>query len=77
MDWDRLEGDWKQLRGKAKEKWGDLTDDDMAKIDGKKDQLVGTLQEKYGHTKEAAGQAADDWAESLKDERDEQKRMSS
>ncbi|RLT27134.1 MAG: CsbD family protein [Chloroflexi bacterium] len=77
MNWDEISGNWKQLQGKAREKWGDLTDDDMTKIGGKKDQLVGTLQEKYGHTKEAAGQAADDWAESLKNEADEQKRQAS
>lgn len=77
MNWDEISGNWKQLQGKAREKWGDLTDDDMTKIAGKKDQLVGTLQEKYGHTKEEAGSAADDWAESLKDESDEQQRTAS
>lgn len=43
-----LEGKWKQLRGKAKEEWGKLTDDDLAAIDGKRDQLAGKLQERYG-----------------------------
>lgn len=48
MDLSRmLKSQWKQLRGKAKETWGDLTDDDLDKIDGQFDQLVGTVQEKY------------------------------
>jgi uncharacterized protein YjbJ (UPF0337 family) len=64
MNWDTLKGQWKQVQGKAKEKWGDLTDDDMAMIDGKKDQLVGKLQERYGYTKEQAEREADDFARS-------------
>lgn len=45
MNWDQIEGKWTQFKGKAKEKWGDITDDDLDKIDGKRDQLVGKLQE--------------------------------
>jgi len=53
---DILQGNWKQMRGQVKEWWGDLTDDDLAKIDGKRDKLVGSLQERYGYTRERADQ---------------------
>jgi uncharacterized protein YjbJ (UPF0337 family) len=49
-----MKGQWKQFQGKVKEKWGQLTDDDLTVIDGKQDQLVGKLQERYGYTKEKA-----------------------
>ena len=52
MDWDRIEGNWKQMTGKIKEKWGQLTDDDLTKINGKRDQLEGKIQERYGHGKD-------------------------
>lgn len=51
---DILAGNWKQMRGQVKEWWGDLTDDDLTKIDGKRDKLVGALQERYGYSKERA-----------------------
>jgi uncharacterized protein YjbJ (UPF0337 family) len=54
MNKDILEGQWKQLRGRVKEWWGDLTDDDLDRIAGKSDRLIGKLQEKYGYTKEHA-----------------------
>ena len=62
MNWDRVEGNWKQLKGKAREQWGKLTDSDFDQIAGKKDQLVGRIQERYGITKEEAQQQADEWA---------------
>ena len=49
-----LEGTWKQLRGKIQERWGKLTDDELDQAEGKADQLVGLLQEKYGYTEERA-----------------------
>ena len=49
-----IEGNWNQIKGKAKEKWGDLTNDDLDRISGQRDQLVGTLQELYGKSKEQA-----------------------
>ena len=52
MDWDRIEGNWKQMTGKIKEKWGQLTDDDLAKINCKREQLEGKIQERYGHGKD-------------------------
>jgi uncharacterized protein YjbJ (UPF0337 family) len=59
MNRDTISGNWKQLRGKAQEKWGKLTNDDLDVIDGKKDQLVGKLQEHYGHTRDDAERAVD------------------
>ena len=50
MDWNRVEGNWKQFKGNIKEKWGKLTDDDLDVIDGRRDQLEGKLQERYGYT---------------------------
>ena len=64
MDWDRVEGNWKQLTGKVKEKWGDLTDDDLTSINGKRDQLEGKLQERYGYAKDKARDEVDDFMKS-------------
>jgi uncharacterized protein YjbJ (UPF0337 family) len=52
MDRNRIEGNWKQLEGKIKEKWGDLTDDDLDKIAGRRDQFEGLIQRRYGLTKD-------------------------
>jgi len=54
MNWDTFKGDWKQIRGRVKEQWGKLTDDDLDRIEGKRDQLLGTLQKKYGLAREEA-----------------------
>jgi len=54
MDWNRVEGNWKEMKGKVKEKWGKLTDDDLTTINGKRDQLEGTLQKRYGYAKDQA-----------------------
>jgi len=54
MSQDVLKGQWKQLRGKMKEWWGNLTDDDVERIDGSHDKLVGTLQQRYGYAKDRA-----------------------
>jgi uncharacterized protein YjbJ (UPF0337 family) len=54
MNKDTLEGNWKQFKGKVKEEWGKLTDDDLDIINGRREQLVGTLQERYGLAKGAA-----------------------
>ena len=51
----------RQLKGKAKEKWGELTNDDLDIIEGKRDQLAGKIREKYGHTKEEVEKEIDDW----------------
>jgi uncharacterized protein YjbJ (UPF0337 family) len=60
MNWDQIKGNWTQFRGKAKEKWGKLTDDDLTTIAGKKDQLAGKLQERYGYSKDQAERELDD-----------------
>jgi uncharacterized protein YjbJ (UPF0337 family) len=61
MDWDRVEGSWKQFTGKVKEKWGKLTDDDLATINGRRDQLEGKIQERYGYAKDQVRREVDDW----------------
>jgi uncharacterized protein YjbJ (UPF0337 family) len=61
MNWDRVEGNWKQLTGKVKEKWGKLTEDDITVINGKQDQLVGRIQERYGIAKDEAQRQVDSW----------------
>jgi uncharacterized protein YjbJ (UPF0337 family) len=61
MNWDRVEGQWKQSTGKIKEKWGKLTDDDITTINGKRDQLAGKIQERYGIAKDAAEKQIDEF----------------
>ena len=65
MNWDTIKGQWKQVTGKVKEKWGKLTDDDLTAIAGKKDQLVGKLQERYGYEKGQAERELDEFARTL------------
>ena len=66
MNWDKIEGNWKQMTGKAREKWGKLTDDDLAAINGQRDQLEGRLQQRYGYAKDQARKDVDSWFSSLK-----------
>ncbi|WP_426138781.1 CsbD family protein [Psychrobacter sp. TWR1-1-1] len=56
-----LKGEWNQLKGSVKQKWADLTDDDLTHIEGDRDKLVGRVQERYGHSKEDAEHDVDDW----------------
>src|SRR6516164_6491039 len=65
MDWNRVEGNWKQLRGQVKERWGRLTDDDLTAIAGKRDELEGKIQERYGYTKDRIRKEIDDWRRSV------------
>jgi len=65
MNWDQIEGNWKQFRGKVQEKWGDITDDDLDRVKGKRDQLIGVVQEKYGHAKADAEREVDNWYNGL------------
>ena len=65
MDWDRISGNWKQFTGKVKEKWGQLTDDDLTEINGRRDQLEGRLQERYGWAKDQARKEVDDWLDRI------------
>ena len=64
MNWDQIEGQLKQAKGKMKEKWGRLTDSDWDQINGKRDQFIGKLQERYGYSKEQAESDLDDWQKS-------------
>ena len=66
MDWNRIEGDWKRLKGNAKEQWGRLTDDDLAAINGRREQLEGKLQERYGYAKDRIRREIDDWASEVR-----------
>ena len=66
MNWDQIAGNWKEFHGKVKEKWGKLTDDDMTTIAGKRDQLAGILQQKYGYKKEQAEKELDAFTQALK-----------
>lgn len=59
MNKDIFEGKWKEMRGQVKEWWGKLTDDDLDRVEGKAEQLVGLLQQKYGYTKERAQEEYD------------------
>ena len=61
MNWDRIEGNWKQFKGGAKERWGKLTDDDLDVVEGKREQLAGRIQERYGIAKDEAERQIDDW----------------
>jgi uncharacterized protein YjbJ (UPF0337 family) len=61
MNWDRIEGNWKEFKGKAKTQWGKLTDDDLNVIDGKREQLEGRLQQHYGYAKDQAKREIDTW----------------
>ncbi|MDD7971362.1 CsbD family protein [Roseinatronobacter alkalisoli] len=65
MNWDILEGKWKQFTGSAKENWGKLTNDDLDQAAGKRDKLVGKIQEKYGIAKDEAEKQVDSWSSKL------------
>jgi len=68
MNWDVIEGKWKQFAGTARTRWGKLTESDWDVIAGKKDQLVGRLQELYGWDKDQANREADEWSSSVHEE---------
>jgi len=65
MNSDQIAGQWKQLKGSAKQQWGKLTDDDLDVINGQRESLVGKLQERYGIAKEEAQKKADDWLKTI------------
>jgi uncharacterized protein YjbJ (UPF0337 family) len=65
MNWQQIEGKWDRMRGKVREKWGKLTDDQIDVIAGKREQLIGALKESYGLEKERAAREIDAWASGL------------
>jgi uncharacterized protein YjbJ (UPF0337 family) len=66
MNWEQIEGHWKQFKGRVKEKWGKFTDDDLDKIEGRRDRLAGKLQERYGIAKEEAEKQLKEFTETIK-----------
>ena len=75
MNWDRIQGDWKQLKGNIKVRWGKLTDDELDVIAGKRDVLAGKIQEAYGISKEEAEKQVNEWQNDQKDEREDNRRL--
>lgn len=65
MNRDIAEGKWKQITGTLREKWGKLTDDDVAQVGGKRDRLVGKVQERYGYVKDQAEREVDSWIDQI------------
>ena len=63
MNWDQVEGKWKEFRGQVQANWGDLTDDDLDVINGRRTELEGRLQKRYGYAKEEAKAEVDTWLE--------------
>ena len=72
MDWTQVEGNWKQMKGRVKERWGKLTDDDLTVIAGRRDQLEGMIQERYGYAKERARKEIDEWYHAMETDLAEQ-----
>jgi uncharacterized protein YjbJ (UPF0337 family) len=68
MNWEQLEGKWKELRGSVKTRWGKLTDSDLDVIDGRREQLIGLIQQRYGIAKEAAEKQVNEWGTQLSEE---------
>jgi uncharacterized protein YjbJ (UPF0337 family) len=66
MNWDQVKGNWTQMTGKVREKWGKLTDNELTVIAGQREQLVGVLQERYGYEKDIAEKEVSDFTHSLK-----------
>ena len=65
MNWDRVSGNWKQFKGQAKQKWAKLTDDDLTYVDGKREQLLGRVQERYGIAKDEAEKQLNEWEKTI------------
>ena len=65
MNWDRVEGDWKQFKGKAQQQWGKLTNDDLDVIEGHRTELLGRIQKRYGIAKDEAEKQVDAWMNTL------------
>lgn len=66
MNWDQVQGSWKQFKGQVKPKWGDLTDDEIDRVEGSQEELSGLIQKKYGRTREEADREVSDWTSTLR-----------
>ena len=62
MNWDRIEGNWKQFKGKVQAQWGKLTDDDLDRVQGRQEELEGLIQERYGKSRDEARREIEDWS---------------
>jgi len=67
MNWDRIQGSWKQVSGQAKAQWGKLTDDDLEIVAGRRDEMAGKIQERYGVAKEDAENQIEEWTRKATD----------
>ncbi|MEZ5714828.1 MAG: CsbD family protein [Paracoccaceae bacterium] len=65
MNWDQIEGKWKQLKGSARAEWGELTDQELEETRGRREKLAGLIQEKYGRTREEVENALDRWSKAI------------
>lgn len=65
MNWSRIEGNWKRVKGQVRQKWGKLTDDDIDVINGKREELVGQIQNRYGIARDEAERQVDDFADTV------------
>jgi len=65
MNWDRIEGNWKQFRGKVLQQWGKLTNDDLDLVEGRRVELVGRIQERYGIARDEAESQVDTWLQNM------------
>ena len=61
MNWDRIEGNWKEFKGKAQQQWGKLTNDDLDVLNGSREELEGVIQKRYGYAKDKAREEIDTW----------------
>jgi uncharacterized protein YjbJ (UPF0337 family) len=75
MNWDVIEGKWKQLKGGVKARWGKLTDNDLEQIQGNREKLVGKVQERYGHNREKAEKEVDEWQKQFQEMRENAEEM--
>ncbi|MGH8615935.1 MAG: CsbD family protein [Gammaproteobacteria bacterium] len=65
MNWEQVQGHWKLLKGTVKQKWDNLTEEEIDMVEGKREELIGRLEVKYGYTKEKAEAEVDAWAKNL------------
>lgn len=65
MNWDTIEGSWTEMKGRAKQRWADISGDDWSRITGKRDEIAGLIQQKYGKAKDEAEREVDEWHRGL------------